>query len=551
MRPFNAAVPLLLILVLASALCGQEGLETEFTPPETLVSLSSSLDIGTALDMLSEYAIRFAGKPIFDPTKQTGTINIEVAGMPWEKALQTILARRGLWYENREHFFQVAHPSSSGDGGDIDQPFGDTVHYKPGSKEVKIETIFFEGDRKALSEMGVNWSTFYNGQIDVSGALKSAVEEGGFSVQLDIPRRIAKIDVKALFQIFDSRNIGRVLAQPQVVVTSGNEGKIQVGQDFSIKTRDFAGNMMDRFISTGTILQVTPHVIENEGKVPVILLKAHVERSQAYPDVISTIIKKSEANSLVQLYDGEETLIAGLYSNEKTELRKGVPLLKDLPWYVLGLRYIFGYNRYEDTQKELIIILKASIFPEVYARQSSGANSEQARATLEERLQHYRFKTQPDPGDIDLSKPARINRKLETAPGSEKVPAEQEKALSQNSARPAASRTNGRANSSSAGRMNPDLALRNGTVQSVQDDMLLIGWEAGFDPASLVRQTVTLVRRTGDKVTTVGKAEVLRASSQKTLARRIAGQGMAELPVRAGDQAIVRFPAYTTLGEKQ
>jgi len=199
----------------------------------------------------------------------------------------------------------------------------------------------------------------------------------------------------------------------------------------------------------------------------------------------------------------------------------------------------------------LIIILKASIFPEVYARQSSGANSEQARATLEERLQHYRFKTQPDPGDIDLSKPARINRKLETAPGSEKVPAEQEKALSQNSARPAASRTNGRANSSSAGRMNPDLALRNGTVQSVQDDMLLIGWEAGFDPASLVRQTVTLVRRTGDKVTTVGKAEVLRASSQKTLARRIAGQGMAELPVRAGDQAIVRFPAYTTLGEKQ
>ena len=96
MRPFNAAVPLLLILVLASALCGQEGLEPEFTPPETLVSLSSSLDIGTALDMLSEYAIRFAGKPIFDPTKQTGTINIEVAGMPWEKALQTILDRKSV-----------------------------------------------------------------------------------------------------------------------------------------------------------------------------------------------------------------------------------------------------------------------------------------------------------------------------------------------------------------------------------------------------------------------------------------------------------------------
>ena len=75
---------------------------------------------------------------------------------------------------------------------------------------------------------------------------------------------------------------------------------------------------MDRFYSTGTILQVTPHIIQNPDKGNVILLKAHVERSQAFPDVITTIIKKSEANSLVQLYDGEETLIAGLYSNEKT-----------------------------------------------------------------------------------------------------------------------------------------------------------------------------------------------------------------------------------------
>ena len=61
---------------------------------------------------------------------------------------------------------------------------------------------------------------------------------------------------------------------------------------------------------------------------------------------------------------------------------------------------------------------------------------------------------------------------------------------------------------------------------------------------------ITLVRRTGEKVTPVGKAEVLRASSQKTLARRITGQGMAELPVRAGDQAIVRFPSYSSLGEQ-
>jgi len=524
---------LLLLLLLASVVHGQEIPEPDYIPPESLVSLSSSLDFGTAMDMLSEYAIRFAGKPIYDPTKQTGLINIEVTSMPWEKALQTILARRGLWYENREHFYQVVVPPASDEGEDGKDPFDGAVKYKPGCKEIKIETVFFEGDRKALSEMGIDWSTFYNGKIDVSGALSSSVTESGFSMGVKIPRKLAKVDITALFKLFDSRNIGRVLAQPQVVVTSGNEGKIQVGQDFSIKTKDFAGNTMDRFISTGTILQVTPYVIENEGKSPVILLKAHVERSQAYPDVVSTIIKKSEANSLVQLFDGEETLIAGLYSNEKTTMRKGVPLLKDLPWYALGLRYLFGYDRFEDTQKELIIIIKASIFPEVYARQSQNNSASQARKTLEERLQHYRFDAQPDPGDIDL-----------TSPAGKSAPAEPQVIRPEASENlPQAPRKSG-----DTALEQPNLEIRNGTVQQVRDNLLIINWEKGLNTAALVKQTVTIVRRDGARVTPLGKAEVLKAKLQQTVARRVEVKGMAALPVRAGDQAVVRQAAYTSLG---
>jgi type IV pilus assembly protein PilQ len=533
----KSRIILILLFLLSSAARGQEIPEPEYTPPESLVSLSSSLDFGIALNMLSEYAIRFAGKPIYDPTKQSGTTNIEVTGMPWEKALQTILARRGLWYEKKEHFFQVVVPPEKEATDGWDPSFGEQVKYKPGSKEVKIETIFFEGDRKALTEMGIDWGTFYNGKIDISGALTSSVTETGFSFGVNIPRKLAQVDINALFKLFDSRNIGRVIAQPQVVVTAGNEGKIQVGQDFSIKSKDFAGNTMDRFISTGTILEVTPFVIENEGKNPVILLKAHVERSQAYPDVVSTIIKKSEANSLVQLYDGEETLIAGLYSNEKTTLRKGVPILKDLPWYVLGLRYAFGYDRYEDTQKELIIIIKASIFPEVYARQAKGA-SEQARSSLQERLQHYRFDKQVDPGDLDLidSKKTETSKRdadpKDQPKASETVPAQKVPANSGNFER-------------------PNLEIRNGTVQNVKNNLLLINWEKGFDTAALVKQTVTIVRREGDRVKPVGMAEVLRAKSQQTVARRVASKGMADVPLRAGDQAVIRYTAFTSLGATQ
>jgi ribosomal protein S28E/S33 len=157
------------------------------------------------------------------------------------------------------------------------------------------------------------------------------------------------------------------------MVMEGNEGTIQVGQDFSIKQRDFAGNVIDRFYSTGTIMSVTPHILSDKENGKVIFLNIHVERSQAFPDLATTIIKKSQANSFVQLYDGEETLIGGLYSTETITLRKGVPVLKDLPWWFLGLKYIFGFNRDEQQQIELVILIRATLLPEVSARRKSEA----------------------------------------------------------------------------------------------------------------------------------------------------------------------------------
>ena len=119
---------------------------------------------------------------------------------------------------------------------------------------------------------------------------------------------------------------------------------------------------------------MTPFIYENnddknQNKKTIIFLKLHVERSTVHPDVVSTIINKSEANSFIQLYNGEETLIAGLYSTEKNVLRKGIPILKDLPWWFLGFPYIFGYNSIEKVEKELVIIIKATLLKNVHDRE--------------------------------------------------------------------------------------------------------------------------------------------------------------------------------------
>jgi general secretion pathway protein D len=42
--------------------------------------------------------------------------------------------------------------------------------------------------------------------------------------------------------------------------------------------------------------------------------------------------------------------------------------LKDLPWYVFGLRYVFGYDRITEVKQELIILLRAEIVASIEDR---------------------------------------------------------------------------------------------------------------------------------------------------------------------------------------
>jgi len=168
-------------------------------------------------------------------------------------------------------------------------------------------------------------------------------------------------------KFFSDYKLGEILSGPQLIVRSGEEGRIQVGQDFSIRERDFAGNLIDKFYSAGTIIKVQPQVIIEQG-VPFIHVAVDVERSSVTPGQVSTIINKTQAQTNLLLLDGEETLIGGLYNNEVQTIRSGIPFLKDLPWYVFGLRYLFGYDREDVTKKELVILLKAELVPTLQER---------------------------------------------------------------------------------------------------------------------------------------------------------------------------------------
>ena len=231
---------------------------------------------------------------------------------------------------------------------------------------------------------GVNWSFLYNDttrrSTQVGGDFFAGVTDptkqtqsssSSSATQTQQPGFVGRViptvnftNISALISFFQVNQLGDVISSPQVVVSSGKEGRIQVGQDFYITTKDFAGNTVQQVQSAGIIITVTPTVYEVNG-MKFINLSINAERSTVSP---GPIINKSAVKTFSVLLDGEETVIGGLYTTTETTERGGIPFLKDLPWYIFGLRYVFGYDKITDSKQELIILLKADIVPTLEER---------------------------------------------------------------------------------------------------------------------------------------------------------------------------------------
>lgn len=389
----------------------------EYTSPEEMVSMSKDMRFDEAIDLLNEYAQRYASKVIVDRTNTTQEIGIPISKVHWKEALQYIADVQGLQVVDTPRFLEVRQPVGQQQmTGNMANRVGQTVEEKLpvnfGSREVRIKAIFFEGNKRALREIGVDWSTihnlggrpeglsqvidpsaggaggggggggaggtrqtlpdldFGNDYVEVSSKAAQEVTQNLFNGVINFGEIAGSgIEVRALFKAFEANNLGKILATPEIKVLDGEEGRIQVGQDFSIKQRDFAGNVIDRFFSVGTILTVTPYIIQ-EGDSTFIDMEISAERSTAQPDPVSTIINKQQANSEILLLDGESTVIAGLFRTENAEVRKGIPILKDLPGWFFGLRYLFGYNSNDRIEQELVILIKASIEPALADRRN-------------------------------------------------------------------------------------------------------------------------------------------------------------------------------------
>jgi type IV pilus assembly protein PilQ len=352
-----------------------------YTSPQELVSIAPTTPLDRALTAISEISKKFTGKIIIDTERRTMPINVDIQGMQWKDALESICRKNDIWFTEYENYIQIG--AAAGTEGGKSQPgaitmtgpggaTGDVeIHKEPAnfrSREVKISAIFFEVNLTKLDETGIDWKFMKStSNVDINSAFLGATQVTSTIFKTEVTPHVSFANLDFIASIFSNYELGEIMSSPQLTVRSGQEGRIQVGQDFSIRERDFAGNLIDKFYSAGTIAKVTPQVITEQG-VNFIHMNVDVERSSVQPGAISTIINKTKATTNLLLLDGEETIIGGLYNSQTDVIREGVPFLKDLPWYVFGLRYLFGFDSDNLVKKELVILLKAELVPTLQER---------------------------------------------------------------------------------------------------------------------------------------------------------------------------------------
>ena len=410
-----------------------------YIPPDQLVSFLPSTPFNRFTDYLNPIFERVTGKSLVDPDSRAHPIGISISGMHFLDALELVLQYNDLEYRETERYFLVQAKPEDNLILDADAAAGVTRGVTEGettapatldTRQIEIKAVLFELNHTKAKDSGIDWSVLFESTGSTGSGQESgrsgSENSGGFQLKtkelfesiddiVTAPDEIDFSNLNSLFRLAEATGVGETVANPSVTVQSGEKGDIQIGSDVPVQIRDTFGNISTQYFKTGIIIDVTPTLIEQPLAdtlgAPVaefLHLNVKVEKSGSRPSASGPTIDRSLANTQVLLLDGEQTVIGGLYSTEESVSRRGVPVLKDLPRWFFGLRYVFGRTQRSVTQKELVISLQANVVDPIrdrMARQIPDNLLETQRESVRRALDRFDTRVSESAGNsVDTSK---------------------------------------------------------------------------------------------------------------------------------------------------
>lgn len=169
-----------------------------------------------------------------------------------------------------------------------------------------------------------------------------------------------KTGLGGVLKALATKNLAKILAEPNLLVKSGQEGKFLAGQKFPVQVVTGVGSLSGteiKYIDVGVKLNFKPVVMEN-GLIALKIDPAEVSSISGFlPSNGYPIIDTREIRSDVQLKDGESLVLAGLLQEETIKNMSKIPLLGDIP--ILGA--LFRSTQNDLKEKELVFFITPKI----------------------------------------------------------------------------------------------------------------------------------------------------------------------------------------------
>lgn len=231
------------------------------------------------------------------------------------------------------------------------------------AKELGFNLLFEHGTYRGSISPANAFSPFFGKLRDEQAANIGPNQSFSDAMNIFVAKPGAFPKFAGFLRVLEDKGALKTLAEPNLVVASGAEGKFLVGGEFPIVYTTAAGGTTSFSITYkefGVKLGFQPKIASN-GDVYMKVSQEVSELDFANAVILSGFripaLKSRKAESGLQLADGQTFVLAGLIDSKIQRQVTKIPLLGDIP--VLGA--LFRNTRYSNTETELMVMVTPKI----------------------------------------------------------------------------------------------------------------------------------------------------------------------------------------------
>ncbi|MEO1293242.1 MAG: type II secretion system secretin GspD [Pseudomonadota bacterium] len=199
--------------------------------------------------------------------------------------------------------------------------------------------------------------------INVASQLTRGESVGGVSPQLPGYQLSLGSPIKVILDALDGVTDVNVISSPHLMVLDNQTAELNVGAEVPVARQQRQGTNEDdslintiEFRDTGVILRVTPRV-NNAGSVSMDIEQEVSSVASQDAETLTPTFTTRRFTSKVLAQDGATVVLGGLFQDQSTRTKSGIPVLQDAP--LVGA--LFGSRGLENTRTELLVMITPRI----------------------------------------------------------------------------------------------------------------------------------------------------------------------------------------------